>query len=66
MTAYTDRAEAFAAFNLYAQETSFTYVSDDISELGMTFVVDGSLDIEQESVDEEQSIWWVRVGYQEV
>lgn len=66
VTVYTDRAEAFAAYALYAQESSFTYVSDDVPELGMTFVLDGSLDIEAESVDEDMTVWYVRVGYQEV
>ncbi|AZS40044.1 hypothetical protein CVS54_01366 [Microbacterium oxydans] len=66
VTAYTDRAQAFAAFALYSQETSFTYVSDELGELGMTFVLDGSLDIESEALDETTTVWWVRVGYQEV
>lgn len=66
VTVYTDRAEAFAAYALYAEETSFTYVSEDLGELSMSFVLDGTLNIEQETLDEEQTIWYVRVGYQEV
>lgn len=66
VTVYTDRAEAFAAYELYAQETSFTYVSEEVGEVGMTFVLDGSLDIEAEPLDEGSTVWYVRVGYQEV
>lgn len=66
VTVYTDRAEAFAAYALYTEETSYTYVSDEMSELGMTFVLDGSLDIESEALDETTTVWYVRVGFQEV
>lgn len=66
VTVYTDRAEAFAAYALYAEESSFTYTSGDVTELGMTFVLDGSLDIEAEAIDETQTVWYVRVGFQEV
>ncbi len=63
---YTDRAEAFAAYALLALETSYTYTNDDLPEVGMNFVLDGSLDIEAEPIDETQTVWYVRVGYQEV
>ena len=64
VSVYTDRAEAFAAFDLYAEETSFTYTNAALPELGMSFVLDGSLDIDQD--DELPSVWYVRVGFQEV
>ena len=64
VTLYTDRAEAFAAFELLAEETSFTYTNTAMPELGMTFVLDGSLDINQD--EDRPDIWYVRVGYQEV
>lgn len=66
VTVYTDRAAAFEAYNMYAEETAFTYSSDEIPELGMTFALDGQLTIESENVDEELTVWYVRVGYQEV
>lgn len=64
VTVYSDRAEAFAAYALYAQETTFTYVSSDLTELSMTFVLDGSLSIEQD--DELTDVWYVNVSFQEV
>lgn len=64
VTVYTDRAEAFAAYALYANETTFAYLSDEMAELGMTFVLDGALTIEQD--DENTDVWYVRVGFQEV
>ncbi|WP_341941727.1 hypothetical protein [Microbacterium sp. LWH10-1.2] len=64
VTVYTNRVQAFAAYALYAEETSFTLTSSDVPELGMRFVLDGSLDIEQD--DELTDVWYVRVGFQEV
>lgn len=64
VTVYTDRAQAFAAYDLLAEESAFTYVNTELAELSMTFVLDGSLDIDQD--DDDQSIWYVRIGYQEV
>lgn len=59
---YTTEADAAAALSLHAQETSFT-LSTDLPTVGMTYVLDGSLDVD---LDAEQGHWWVEVGYQEV
>lgn len=64
VTVYTDRVEAFAAFELLAEESSFKYTNAAMPELNMTFVLDGSLDIKQD--DDRPDIWYVRVGFQEV
>lgn len=64
VTVYTDRAEAFAAYALYSEETTFTYTTTETPEVGMTFVLDGSLDIDQDG--DHSDVWYVRVGFQEV
>lgn len=66
VTVYTDRVQAFAAYTLYAAESPFGYENTALPELNMYFVVAGALDIDSETVDEEQTIWYVRVGFQEV
>lgn len=60
---FPTETDAFVAYNLHAIETSFQLASSDVSSIGMTYVLDGSLDID---LDSEQGLWWVEVGYQEV
>lgn len=59
---FRDRTEAFFAYNLHAEETSFLLTSD-LTEIGMTYVLDGSIDMD---LDAKTGLWWVSVGYQEV
>lgn len=60
---YVTEATAAAALALHAQETSFTLTSSDVALMGMTYVLDGSLDLD---LDAEHGLWWVEVGFQEV
>lgn len=60
---FLSAATATAAYNLHAQETSFTLTSTDVPSIGMRYVLDGSLDIE---LDARMGHWWVLVGYQEL
>lgn len=60
---YTDKAAAFAAYNLHSQETAFTLSSDDFAEVGMVYALDGSVDFEARA---DVGQWWVIVGFQEV
>lgn len=64
VTVYEDRAQAWAAYHLYANSATFDYVPDDVPELGMTFTLDGRLNIEQD--DDAPDVWYVNVDYQEV
>jgi hypothetical protein len=60
---FRTEADAFAAYNLHAVETTFTLTSTAVVSASMAYVLDGSLDIE---LDRERAVWWVEVGYQEV
>ncbi|PVE76099.1 hypothetical protein [Microbacterium testaceum] len=60
---YRNQADAFAAYNLHASPTAFTLSSTDLPAIGMSYVLDGALDID---VDAEMGLWWVSVGFQEV
>lgn len=60
---YRSQTDAFTAYNLHAVPTAFTLSSTDLPAIGMTYVLDGALDID---VDAELGTWWVSVGYQEV
>ncbi|MDT0142795.1 hypothetical protein [Microbacterium sp. PRC9] len=60
---YTSEALAFTALNLFAAETSFIFTSTDNPAVGMTFALDGSIDMERTA---DVNLWWVNVGYQEV
>ena len=64
VTVYDDAAQAFAALDLYGEECAFTLASSDLTQLGMTFVVDGTIGVEQDRA--HPGIWYVLVGYQEV
>lgn len=55
--------DAFEAFNLFGAATSFTYTNTDVPSVGMTFVLDGSVDLD---LDALMGNWWVTVGFQEV
>ena len=59
---YDNETDAFAALNLHAEETVFTIARDDITAIGMSYVVDGSVDLE---VDQTRTMWRASVGYQE-
>lgn len=60
---YKNQSDAFTAYTLHASPTAFTLSSTDVPAMGMTYVLDGNLDIES---DAEHGAWWVLVGYQEV
>jgi len=59
---YDNEADAFAAYNLHANETSFIYVSSDFENFAMTYALDGSLDMELDPT----GVWIVTVGFQEL
>lgn len=60
---YTSKTAAFAAYNLHAAKTSFALTSTDVAEVGMTYALDGSVDMD---LDAETGQWWVAVGFQEL
>ncbi len=62
-TVYDDRASAWAAYRMYGLSDTFTYLSADLPEIGMTFVLDGRLSIEQD--EEKTDIWYVHIDFQE-
>lgn len=55
--------EAFDAFDLFGEETTFEYASTEVTSVGMTFALDGSVDMD---LDARTGNWWVVVGFQEV
>jgi hypothetical protein len=59
---FLTEADAFEAFNLHAEETTFTYVNGIIISVSMTYVLDGSIDMD---FDAQSGYWWVSVGFQE-
>lgn len=64
VTVYDNRADAWAAYELYASSDTFTYVNAELPEVSMTFALDGRLSIEPD--EEITGIWYVDVSYQEV
>jgi hypothetical protein len=60
---YRVQADAFSALDLLAEESTFTLASTDVPAVGMSFVIDGSVDLD---LDATVGNWWVLVGYQEV
>lgn len=59
---YLNRADALESYELHAEPTSFTLTSS-VSDAGMTYALEGSLDWDQDVTTGE---WWVLVGYQEL
>lgn len=61
---YETRAEAWAGFNLHTQLTSFQYLSSEVAEIGMKYVLDGrGVTMTQH---EGTGLWLVAVEFQEV
>lgn len=61
---YQTRAEAWAGFNLHSAPSSFQYLSSEVPEIGMRYVIDGSgIRVDQHDVT---GLWIVTVGFQEV
>ncbi len=61
---YNTEAEAFACINLHLNETTFVLAETDLPNVGMTYVVDGSLDARLDP--ETLELWIVTIGYQAV
>ncbi|CAI9386090.1 hypothetical protein [Microbacterium sp. T2.11-28] len=60
---YTAHSDAFAAFNLHAEETVFTITNPDVTNVGMSYVVRDGIGIRQ---DDTRAGWIVSVDFQEV
>lgn len=61
---YPDRTAAFASLNLHARATTFTITDTAMSQVAMTYVVDGAVTA---TLDEEtRDAWVVSVAYQEI
>lgn len=61
---FTTEADAWACVNAHAGTGTFTYADSDLTGADMTYVVDGSVNIQ---LDEgTQTVWMVSVDYQEV
>ena len=61
---YLTENDAFDAMNLHATESMFTLYDSDRPAVNMTYVIDGSVELELD--DETRDRWVVSVGYQEV
>lgn len=61
---YIAEADAWASMALHATADSFTLADTDIPDVGMTYVLSGSVDI---ALDEQtRAQWVVTVNYQEI
>lgn len=56
--------EAFACITLHEAETTFTLAEPDRPHVGMTYVIDGALDVRLD--DATLDLWIVTIGYQAV
>lgn len=62
---YAEEAQAFAAMDIHAQETTFTLETDDRVSVGMTYVL-GEGDVTIALDDETRDAWVVSVPFQEI
>ncbi|GMM94760.1 hypothetical protein [Microbacterium sp. MTN4-26] len=60
---YRTLPEAFAAFTLHGEETSFTLTST-VSQVGMSYALDGELSMP--TLDPRSGMYVIEVGYQEL
>jgi hypothetical protein len=63
---YPLEADGWAALALHARETSFDLVDDDVPDVSMSYVVDGSADLQLTLDDDTRRVWLLAVPYQEV
>lgn len=61
---FVSKADAWAAREMHAAAGVFTLADDDIPEIGMRYVRDGSMTLALES--ETRELWLLTVGYREV
>jgi hypothetical protein len=62
---YQSKASAWSAFALHKQQTTFSITDTDVSDIGMTYAIDGD-GVQIGLDDETRSVWVVSVTYQEL
>lgn len=60
---FSSKADAFAADTMHAAGLVITLADLDVTEAGMTYVLDGRLELEQ---DDDRVVWLLTVPYAEV